>query len=203
MDSLLHGLNSLAVDHAASGWVFFAVFAFSAGDALIPMVPSESVVVALAAIGASTGEPNLWLLGLSAGLGAWVGDNVTFRIGASIGTNRFGWMRGRAMQKAFNAARHELDKRSALLILTARYIPVGRVAVNLTAGASGFPYRRFLPLSLLAAASWASYAVIVGILAGRWVEENPLLGAGIAVVVAIVLGLLIDRGLTLWRARRA
>lgn len=203
MDSLLHGLNDHAVTLADSAWGLVLVFACAAVDALVPMVPSESVVVALAAISMSTGDPNLALLLLAAAGGAFLGDNTTYRIGQRIGLTRFAWMRRPKMQAAFAGARRELDKRSALLILTARYIPVGRVVVNLTAGASGFPAARFVPLSVVGALTWAGYAVLVGVLAGQWVQENPLLGAVVAVSVAAVLGLLVDRGLTWWRARRA
>lgn len=202
MDSLLHGLNDHAVNLADSPWGLVLVLTFAAVDALIPMVPSESVVVALAAISISTGDPNLVFLALAAAAGAFLGDNTTYRLGKRIGLTRFAWMRRPAMQDAFAAARRELDKRSALLILTARYIPVGRVVVNLTAGAAGFPARRFVPLSVVGAVTWAGYAVLVGVLAGQWVQENPLLGAVIAVTVAAILGLLVDRALTWWRSRR-
>jgi membrane protein DedA with SNARE-associated domain len=87
-----------------------------------------------------------------------------------------------------------------VLVITGRYIPVGRIAVNLTAGATGFPYRRFVPLSIVAGVSWALYSVGVGVLAGAWFRETPLLGAAVAVVVAIAMGLVIDR-ITVARAR--
>lgn len=201
MDSLLNGMNEFAVGLSHSWWVCAVVLGFAAFDALIPMVPSESVVVALAAIGSTTGSPNLWLLALAAGTGAWIGDNTTFRLGALIGLDRYAWMRRPRLQRAFAATRTELDRRAALLVLTARYVPVGRVAVNLTAGASGFPRRRFLPLSAVAAGIWAAYNVLVGLVAGQWVEDNPMLGAAVAVSAAVVVGLLLDRGLQKWRAR--
>jgi membrane protein DedA with SNARE-associated domain len=51
-------------------------------------------------------------------------------------------------------------------------VPFGRVAVNLTAGASGFGYPRFLALTAVAGVCWAGYT---------------------SVVVALVLGVLVDR----------
>lgn len=72
------------------------------------------------------------------------------------------------------------------------------MAVNLTAGATGFPPRRFLGLAALAAATWAAWSVGVGALAGHWLEGNPLLGSVSGVAVALLLGLVIDRS-----ARRA
>ncbi len=200
MGELLEQVNDFAIDIGGSPWVYLVLFAFAAIDAIFPPLPSESVVVALAAIGASTGEPDLVLLALAAGLGAFLGDNITFQIGRMIGVERFSPENRPRLDKAIDRARYELDHRAAILILTARYIPVGRVAVNLTAGATGFPRRRFLPLSALGAASWSIYSVLIGVVAGTWVKENPLLGAAVAVTLAAIVGFLIDR--LLQRKRR-
>lgn len=86
-----------------------------------------------------------------------------------------------------------LDRRGAVVILSARYVPLGRVAVNLTAGATGFPPRRFVGLAAVAATTWAAWSVGVGALAGHWLEGNPLLGSVLGVVAALLLGLGIDR----------
>lgn len=193
MGDLLEQINDYAIDLGGSPWVYVAVLAFAAIDAFFPPLPSESVVVALAAIGASTGEPDLVLLGLAAGAGAFLGDNVTYRVGRAIGVERFALEKRPRLATAVERAERELDRRAAILILTARYIPVGRTAVNLTAGATAFPYRRFLPLSVLGASSWALYSVLIGVVAGTWVKENPLLGAAVAVVIAAAVGFVIDQ----------
>ena len=73
-------------------------------------------------------------------------------------------MRLRRSRKAFAFARHELMKRGALLIFTARYIPIGRVAVNFTAGATRYPLGRFTVLDILACLAWGAYSVGVGAL---------------------------------------
>lgn len=193
MGDLLEQINDYAIDLGGSPWVYVAVLAFAAIDAFFPPLPSESVVVALAAIGASTGDPDLVLLGLAAGAGAFLGDNFTYRVGRAIGVERFALEKRPRLASAVERAERELDRRAAILILTARYIPVGRTAVNLTAGATGFPFRRFLPLSVLGATSWAVYSVLIGVVAGTWVKENPLLGAGVAVVIAAAVGFVIDQ----------
>lgn len=193
MGDLLEQINEFAVDLGGSPWVYVAVLAFAAIDAFFPPLPSESIVVALAAIGASAGDPDLVLLAVSAGVGAFLGDNFTYRVGRAIGVERFSLEKRPRLARAVARAQRELDRRAAILILTARYIPVGRTAVNLTAGATGFAYRRFLPLSILGASSWATYSVLIGVVAGTWVEENPLLGAVVAVVIAAGVGFVIDQ----------
>ena len=89
----------------------------------------------------------------------------------------------------------ELDRRGAFAILAARYVPIGRIAVNLTAGAVRFPRRRFVGLSALAACTWAVYSIAIGSLAGRWIESTPLVGALLGIVIALVLGFLVDLAL--------
>jgi membrane protein DedA with SNARE-associated domain len=71
--------------------------------------------------------------------------------------------------------------------------------------ATGMPRRRFIPIAVVGAASWAGYCTLIGVVAGQWAHENPLLGAFIGVAIALVLGLCIDRSMVAFqkRTRRA
>ena len=89
------------------------------------------------------------------------------------------------------------------MILVARFVPVARVAVNLTAGASRHPARRFVSASALSAALWGIYSVAIGALAGAWMRDHPLLALVAAMVVAGLLGLALDRAAGALRGRRA
>lgn len=164
------------------------------------VVPSETLIVALTAFSRQGGEPNLWILGVTALLGAMAGDNMAYTLGRKIGVERWGWMRKPKVQKVFGWARYELGKRGAVLIFTGRYIPWGRVAVNYVAGATAFPRRRFFFLDAIACLTWVAYSIGIGILASSlpWLHRNPLLSAGIAVVFAILLGIVIDHVLRWW-----
>jgi len=186
-------LNELIMQAIASPWLYLVLFAVTVIDGFFPPVPSETVLVAAAAVAASTGEGNLLLLGAVAAISAAIGDNIAFVIGRGLGTTRFAWMRRPRIAAAFAYAQSALDRRSATLILGARYIPVGRVAVNMTAGALGFPWRRFLPLSLIAGLSWSIFSLAIGLLAGAWIKDQPLLSAGLGIVIALVIGFVIDR----------
>lgn len=186
-------LNEIIMQAIASPWLYLVLFAVTIIDGFFPPVPSETVLVAAAAVAASTGDGNLLLLGLVAAVGAAIGDNIAFAIGRRLGTTRFAWMRRPRVAAAFAHAQHALDRRSATLILGARYIPVGRVAVNMSAGALDFAWRRFLPLSLVAGISWSAFSLAIGLLAGAWIKDQPLLSAGLGIVIALVVGLVIDR----------
>ncbi|WP_036319137.1 DedA family protein [Microbacterium indicum] len=178
---------------AASPWIYLIALASTALDAFFPPLPSETLVVALAAIGAASGTPNIWLLGLAMAVGAFIGDNLTYVIGRAVGTDRYRWMRGARFQRAVGWASGVLERRGGVMILVSRYIPIGRIAVNLSAGATGFPRRKFVIMSGLAAVAWAAYSVAIGALAGQWFHSNPILGAVFGVLIATAMGLAIDR----------
>jgi membrane-associated protein len=188
----MQAINDFILAAAGQPWVLILVLACCTIDGFFPPVPSESVVVGLAAVASTAAVPNPYLLLLTAALGAFTGDNIAYLIGRKAGTTRWSWMRGPRMQSAFRWAGGELRKRPASLILVARFIPIGRVAVNLTAGVTGYNHLRFVGLTLLSALLWAGYSVGIGLFFGQWFEENHLLGAAIAIVCAVALGIVVD-----------
>ncbi|GEK80338.1 DedA family protein [Agrococcus baldri] len=191
---LLAQLEALMLTALDSPWMLAIVLAACIADAIFPPVPSETVLVAAAAFAASTGELGaVAAIALVAAAGAWIGDNAVFRLGRAVGTDRWRWMRASRTTTAIDAARRGLKRRGTLVILTGRLIPMGRVAVNLAAGATGFPARRFALTSAGAVTLWAAYSVGIGVWFGQWLGHSPLLAAALGVVVAIVLGLVIDR----------
>lgn len=183
-----------AIVHASNAWwILPVVCLFCFIDGFLPVLPSETLLVALGVVAAGTGIPNVYLLVLAGALGAITGDQVAYLLGRRIGTERFGWMRRPRMQRLFAFARRELNMRGAMLIFTARYVPVGRVVVNLSSGATGFSYRRFTVLDVAGCLTWASYSVAIGVVAGAWFHDNQVLGIVLSVALAIVMGYLIDK----------
>lgn len=189
---MLDGLDLWAKALAASPWILAVVTACVIIDAFFPPIPSESVIIAVAALAASAEGPNLWLLVLAAAAGAFVGDLLAYAIGASLPLRTLPFMRGRQMQAAFAWAERAFLRRPAPLIIAARYIPVGRVAVNMTAGASRFPLRSFSPLSAIAAVTWAGYSTLLGVGAGAWLHGNPALAVVLGVSAGAAVGFGID-----------
>jgi membrane protein DedA with SNARE-associated domain len=187
-------INELILQVAASPWLLLVMFAVAVLDGFFPPVPSETVLVAAVAVAAPAGDlATVLLLCLVAAAGALAGDNLAYALGRAVGTERFAWMRRPRVAAVLTRARRALAHRGAPLILGARYIPVGRVAVNMTAGALRYPRRRFVPLSALAAVSWALYGAGIGVIAGQWLKGQPLLCAVVGVTVALATGLIIDR----------
>jgi membrane-associated protein len=185
-------LTAWLVESAASPWIYPVLFGLIVADAFLVVVPSETLVVAFGALAASTGEPSVALLMPVAAVGALLGDLLCYLIGRRIGIDRWAWQRTGRVAAALARARRTVLTRPAVLIFTARYIPYARIAVNLSAGASGLPLRRFIPLAATAGTAWAAYNIAVGALFGRALPDTPLLAIGLSVVVAIVLGVAVD-----------
>lgn len=198
----MDALGQLVVHAAGSPWLLPLVFVFVVIDGIFPPLPSESVVIALAAISAGTGHPSMPLLGPAAGLGAFIGDNLTYEIGRRIGLDRFAWMRRPWFVKIMNKASVALDHRVSSAVLAARFVPGGRVGVNLVAGASGIPRLVFRPLTALSSVCWTIYILTLGTVAGHWVGDHPAFGAMIATGLGLLVGFLIDTALGIVRSRK-
>ncbi|UFU02374.1 DedA family protein [Ruania suaedae] len=187
---------------AASPWVLLVLLVCCIVDGFFPPIPSESVVIALTSLSISHEAPSLWLIGLVAAAGAFVGDNIAYLIGTKLPIHRFRIFRTRRGAKTLAWAEHALARRGAVFILAARYVPIGRVAVNMTAGAVGYPYRRFVPIAGVAAVMWAGYSIALGAGAGAALHANPILGVVAGVALGVVLGFAVDGVVRLVLRRR-
>lgn len=185
-------ITPLVTELAASPLVYVVLFALCLVDGFFPPVPSESALVAVAAIAATSGQPVLAGVLVVAALGAIAGDSIAYWIGRRIGLVRLARSKRPRIAAAFAFAERQMRRRSASLILIGRYIPVGRVAVNMTAGATRLPYRRFLAISSLAGLAWSATSIGIALAASSVLHE-PIVAAVVSMVVAAGLGIVVDR----------
>lgn len=197
------GIETWIVAASSSAVVFPILFGLVVLDGFFPPIPSESAVIALAVVAAAPGGPSLTVVILVAAAGAWVGDQIAYLIGRLIGTERIPFIRGRRGRRMVKWADTALEHRGASFIMAARFIPIGRVAVNMAAGALGFSSRRFMPLTAIASLMWAVFQSVIGIVAASWVENSTLLAMVAGIVIGLLLGLLLDKILSSFAARRA
>jgi len=176
----------------ASPLVYLGVYLFATIDGFFPPIPSESLVVALAALSMSSGQPNLALIILVAAAGAFTGDQIAYTIGKRLDVRRLPILGGVRGQRSLQRAERALARRGASVVLAARYIPIGRVAVNMSAGAVGYSRRRFVGIDMIAALTWALYAASIGIGAGEWFKGHPLRAIVVGVVGGLLIGLVLD-----------
>ena len=181
-------------------WSYLVAFAVSYLDAIIPVVPSETVVIT-AGVLSSSGDMHLPLVILFAAAGAFLGDNTAYLIGRHFGEpveRRF--FRSERAKGRLRWAEHQLDERGGELIVVARFIPGGRTAVTLSSGALKMSWRRFATFDAVAAIVWASYAALLGYIGGKQFEDAPWKG----LIVAITLAFTVAAGVELvrWLMRR-
>ena len=182
--------TSLQVDSLVSYLVAFLLPAF---DAIFPVLPSETAVIALGVATAGSTDPRIALLVACAAAGAFLGDNLCYLLGRHFGP---------AMQRRFFStpkgrrthawAERSLDRFGTQLIVVCRFIPGGRTAVTLTCGLTGYPRRRFVPATAAAAILWALYAFLIGRLGGRAFENDPWIGLVIAFGATLVVSGVIE-----------
>ena len=73
-------LDSLVDLISSSHWTYLVIFAIAYFDAIIPIVPSETAVIA-AGVLAGTGDLELVLVILAGASGAFAGDNTAYMLG--------------------------------------------------------------------------------------------------------------------------
>jgi membrane-associated protein len=185
--------NQIADWVSGAWWSYPLVFTVAMVDAFFPLVPSETVVIIGGNLAAS-GDLNLALVILVAAAGAVVGDNISYAIGMLVGERTIKrWFSGEKSRQRLEWAERTLDERGAYIILVARFIPGGRVAVTFSSGyIPTFPWRRFIVYDSVAGLLWATYAALLGYFGGKTFENHPWLGLGIALGVALSLGFVVE-----------
>ncbi|HEY4577449.1 MAG TPA: VTT domain-containing protein [Yaniella sp.] len=184
-------VEAAVVALGASPWLVLVVFAFCGLDAVFPIVPSDSMVTAATVVALAQGVSWSFIVLLVVS-GAFLGDCLAYVLGSKIPLERMPLFRRRRPRAALRFTQRAFAQRGSTLILAGRFIPAGRIAVNMTAGATGFAFRRFVPLVALAGVLWASLAAAMGIIAEHVFEDRPLVAVIAGVGMGIGCGLLID-----------
>ncbi len=198
-------LESLTDFISGSPLSYVLVGLLVAGDALIPLFPGESSVVA-AGVLAADGELIVWLVLLAAFAGAFVGDLVAYGLGRWAGTRlvrRYASEGKRAERVRW--AQGLLERRGVALIVAAQFVPGGRNVVMFSAGTLRFPLRRFIAAEALGAALWATFQTAIGYFGGRLFDSTTtslVVSLGVAFAIAGLIEL-VDRLRRSARARAA
>lgn len=185
------GLTALQVDSVVSYLIAFTLPCF---DAVLPLLPSETVIIAFGVATARSADPRVFLIVVCAAVGAWAGDNLSYVIGWRFGpwaTRRF-FAPGTKGAARREWAERSLNRFGMGLIIVCRFIPGGRTAVTLSCGLIGYSWRRFCLATAVAAAAWASYAFLAGRLGGQAFENQPVLGFAVAFGGATVISGIVE-----------
>ena len=188
LGTLPGALDSLVNSASGSWWTYLVVLGVCAGDALLPLFPSESLVIA-SAILAAHGKLIIVLVVVVAALGALLGDNAAYGLGAS-GLRRLvtRFFRSEKSAHRLEWARTQLRLHGPAIIVIARFIPGGRTATTYVAGTLRMPWkRRFLPADGAAAVLWAVYSAALGYFGGKTFEHNVWLPLAVATGLSLLV----------------
>lgn len=181
-------------------WLYLTVFLLVAADAVVPLVPGETALIAAGVLAAGAGEgeltgqhPSLLLACVAAAAGAFVGDNLAYQIGWRAGPYAVVRVLGpRRGPLVYVRVYRALISRGSSVLLAARFIPGMRTASTIGAGVVGYPRARFRWLVAAGGGLWAVFIGLLGYLGGRTFENNLLAGMGVGMGAALLIALAVE-----------
>jgi membrane protein DedA with SNARE-associated domain len=189
-------------DYSGSPWFYVVIFGVAVLDSVIPIVPSETMVIIG---GVSAGLHDLFwpvVVAVAAG-GAFVGDLLSYTIGRRAShwiERRYNSTEKGARRLAW--AREQIERRGGELLVTARFIPGGRTLLTLTCGVTRQQRRWFMRWIGVAATVWGTYATMLGFIGGRAFEDNHTKAFVVAFATAIAVTILNECVRRSWRRFR-
>lgn len=174
-------MESTAIQLAISQYGYWALFAGT-------FLEGETFFL-LGGIAARQGLLDPWWVGICAGLGGFVGDQLFFILGLT---------RGEAMLKRFKPlarrsrlARRVVRRHAVPLILLSRFLYGFRMIVPLSCGAAKVHWARFLLLNLVSAVLWTLAFGGLGFLFGGWVSRHLGMMRDLQIIVGLVIAVLL------------
>lgn len=184
-----------------SGWVYLFGALSVALSAVLPPVPSTTLFVALGSVSASSGQLNSVLLAAAMFAGAVAGDLATFLLVRRFKLHEWSFFAKPRWRSAFRSAGQRLEDKGLPFVLASRFVPLGRLSLNVAAAVTGQPLRAFAAHSALAGLLWSAYAVGVGTLSGSWPALSTQAAVLLAIGFSLVLGRLINYAVERWENR--
>lgn len=181
----------------AEFWAEWGAYAYL-GGALWAFFEGETFVLAAAAIGATVGMVDPWILMVSVWIGSYCGDQTWFYLGRRCGP---------ALLRRFPRSRPRVETASALLerygtlfILSFRFLYGIRNVASIVCGLAGCNWARFAVLNFIGAGIWAAAFVAAGWFLGAWLGVERLFWT-VCAIAAAALTIVVARHL--WLRRRA
>lgn len=182
------GLNGLVGQFDT--WIYALLFLIvfcETGLVVTPFLPGDSMLFAIGAVAAIDGSP--LSVGLLIGLlfvAAVLGDGVNYHIGRYFGPRVFkyedSWLLNK---KHLVKTQRYYEKRGAITIVIARFMPIIRTFAPFVAGIGEMRYAKFLLYNVVGGLVWVVSFVMLGYTFGNlpWVKQYfSLLIAGIIII---------------------
>ena len=183
---MIQDLVDAVVGLMSSPWVYLLIALVALADAIVPVAPSETVVIT-AGVFAAAGTTDVPLVIAGAAAGALAGDHLSYLLGRLTSSWTTGQHPAGRRARAVRRAAALLAERGGMALVVARYVPGGRTAVTLGMGALRHPLRDFTRWDTVAALSWAVYCTAIGLIGGAAFAEDPLPAVVLGMAIALTI----------------
>ena len=167
LDFFIHLNTHLAAILANYGTLTYAILFLiifcETGLVVMPLLPGDSLLFAVGALGASTGQLDVYILIGLLITAALLGDNVNYIVGKFFGNKvkareKIGFFKREYI--ANTEAYYE--KYGGRTVIIARFIPIIRTIAPFVAGAGNMHYPRYLLFCVTGAVLWVGGLITLG-----------------------------------------
>ena len=172
-------------------YIFMGVIIFLETGVLVAFfIPGDSLLFFAGLVAASTENVNILLLVSIIFLAAFMGDQVGFALGRTVGRSYLEKSKRPAFLKMVARAERFYERYGWWAVVFARFYPWIRTFVPPIAGISKMNYYRFLTANALGAFVWGVGMTMLGYYAVQfpWIDENSKLIALFFITLSLVSG---------------
>jgi membrane-associated protein len=143
--------------------ILFLIIFCETGLVLMPLLPGDSLLFAVGALGASTGQLDVYILIALLISAALLGDNLNYLVGKFFGTKikahkKIGFFKSEYIENT-ESYYHKYGGRTVII---ARFIPIVRTIAPFVAGAGDMHYPRYLLFCITGACLWVGGLILLG-----------------------------------------
>ena len=161
LESLIEFITMLLEDY-----LYVGVFLAALIETIIPPIPTMAVFPTAGFIASQNGLglPELFLLGISGGLGASIGSTVIYLIALKLGrTALLKYLkRVKVSEKKLIRVEQWVQKYGDKAVLFGRMIPVFREMISVPAGLLKMKLPKFLAYTILVSCGWSMTLIFIG-----------------------------------------
>jgi membrane-associated protein len=143
--------------------ILFLIIFCETGLVVMPLLPGDSLLFAVGALGASTGQLDVYLLIALLIVAALAGDNLNYVIGKFFGTKvkareKIGFFKREYIEQTETYYK----KHGGRTVIIARFIPIIRTVAPFVAGAGNMRYTRYIIFCITGACLWVGGLITLG-----------------------------------------
>ncbi|MGW0827971.1 DedA family protein [Streptomyces sp. NPDC002845] len=162
------------------------------GDALLPFLPSGSLVIAASLLALDHGMAPLALV-LAVAVASFLGDlALVALVGSGSGRADALLARHAGVASTTRWLQNTLDGQLGRMTVAARFVPAGRTVLGMALGSTPAVRARYLSWSAVGSLVWACYLVGLGALNGLWFEARWV-GFAVSTAAAVTISTCLAR----------